>query len=125
MRKIILVILLLIVVTVPVACSNEKKEGEVKKVEQIKTVSAEVDIRRIAWEQLSTEDKKRIEGTWENSKVSKVILREDMGIIKDKSYIGKEVYIIDFKTNEKRIPNNMIVYLSVDSKKLQGYGYIE
>lgn len=48
-----------------------------------------------------------------------------MGNIMDKSYIGKEVYLVDFPTQSKSIPNNMVVYLSIDNNKLLGYGYVD
>ncbi len=47
-----------------------------------------------------------------------------MGNIYDKDYIGKEIYLIDFPTNSNSMPNNMIVYASLDYK-IVGYGYVD
>ena len=46
-----------------------------------------------------------------------------MGIINDKSYIGKEVYLIDFPTKSISVP--IIVYASLDDYKIIGYGYVQ
>lgn len=46
-------------------------------------------------------------------------------IISDKTYIGREVYFIDFPTELKRMSNKIVVYLSVDTHKLIGYGYVD
>ncbi len=48
-----------------------------------------------------------------------------MGNITDKSYMRKEVYLVYFPTKSNSIPNNMIVYLSIDSNKLLGYRFVE
>jgi hypothetical protein len=126
MKKVILIILFLALFTsVPASCSYQNKDTEIKRVEVINKVNNDQDIRKAAYDQLNAEDKERIKGTWEDSKSSKIILNENMGIIKDKSYIGKEVYIIDFPTKSISKPNNMIVFLSIDTNKLLGYGYVE
>lgn len=79
----------------------------------------------MAYNQLSSKDKERIAGTWKDGKLSKEILQERMGGIIDKSYIGKEVYSIEFKTKGNAIPNNMIVFFSIDNIKFIGYGLVD
>jgi hypothetical protein len=95
------------------------------KKESVSVIVNEQDIREIAFNQLSSKDKDRVLRSWENSKVSKITLKENMGNINDNSYIGKEVYLIDIPTQSISIPNNMIVYVSMDNHKLLGYGYVE
>lgn len=92
------------------------------------TESLEVDgedIREIAYNQLSLEDKNRLKGNWKDGTVSKVEFKIEMGNITDHSYIGEEVYMIDFPTHSTGIPNNMIFFLTIDTNKLIGYGYID
>lgn len=84
-----------------------------------------IDIRELVWNQLDLKDKERINGNWQDAKLNKILLNESMGIINNKLYIGKEVYIIDFQTKGNSIPNNMIVYSSIDEHKIIGYGYID
>lgn len=49
-----------------------------------------------------------------------------MGNISDKSYIEKEVYVINFTIKDKNTkPNNRIVYATLDENKVIGYGYVE
>jgi hypothetical protein len=84
-----------------------------------------LDVRQVVWEQLTSKDKERVEGNWQASISNKMILTESMGIINDKSYIGKEVYLIDFQTKSISVPNNIIVYASLDNYKIVGYGYVD
>ncbi|HET7628615.1 MAG TPA: hypothetical protein VFK44_09535 [Bacillales bacterium] len=85
------------------------------------------DVREVVWGQLSEPQKERINGTWEDGKVSTVTLRKNMmNLVKDKAYEGKEVYAIDFPTNDKsRSPNNMIVYADKDTFKYIGEGLVD
>ena len=126
MKKIILLIISSVLsLLLFTACSITKEPDTKTNNEPISTTSKEQDIREIAFNQLTVNDKDRISGAWNDSKLSKITLKEGMGNINDKSYIGKEVYLIDFATKDTIMPNNMIVYLTKDSKKLLGYGYVQ
>ena len=84
------------------------------------------DVREAVWEQLPAEQKDRIDGGWKDAKVSKTILNGSGWIgVKDKSYEGKEVYVVDFPTKSRAIPNNMIVFADVDTLEFIGYGLID
>ena len=83
------------------------------------------DIREIAYNQLTPEDKARISGTWENGKLSKITLQGRVDAAVTYSFIGKEVYMIDFPTKTISVPNNMIVYLNMDTNKLIGLGIVD
>jgi hypothetical protein len=87
--------------------------------------NSEQDVREITYNQLPSQAKKIIAGTWQDSKLSKTVLEEYMGNINDKSYIGKEVYVIDFPTTVQSVPNNVIVYMGMDNHKIIGYGVLE
>lgn len=104
-----------------------KDEKVISDLEDIlgKQFAGEQDVREIAYNQLTSKDKERIVGTWKDSKLSKITLKEGMENINDKSYIGKEAYLVDFPTKSKSKPNNMIVYMSIDNHKLIGYGYVD
>ena len=83
------------------------------------------DIREIAYNQLTPDDKQRISGTWQNSTLSTITLKQGMATNLTSSFIGKEVYMIDFPTTDISIPNNMIVYVKMDTYKLIGYGLVD
>ncbi|MGY0372270.1 hypothetical protein [Clostridium sp. JNZ J1-5] len=87
--------------------------------------AGERDVREIAYNQLTSKDKERVVGTWRDSKLSKTTLKESMGNIYDKSYIGKEVYLVDFPRKSESKLNNMIVYISIDNYKLIGHGHVD
>lgn len=115
-----------------IACSNQTDQVEnndqkvVNSNEQDKKIHVNKDVREVVWGQLSSEQKERIDGTWEFGKVSKIILNEDMmSLINDKTYDGKEVYLIDFPTKNKFIPNNMIVYADLKTFDYIGSGLVE
>lgn len=62
----------------------------------------------------------------EGREVSKTTLNESMmSEVEDKSYAGKEVYLIDFPTKSKSIPNNMIVYADVNTFDYIGIGLVD
>ncbi|MEQ8197632.1 MAG: hypothetical protein ABRQ27_06480 [Clostridiaceae bacterium] len=120
-----IVVLLVLSLGFVISCSNNKAASTLTNKEAVNTTNNEQDIREVAYNQLNSQDKEKIAGGWKESKLSKIILKEGMGNILDKTYIGKEVYLIDFPTQSKSLPNNIIVYLSIDNNKLLGYGYVE
>lgn len=128
LKKLNFFIIILVFFTILLITSSSIKKESVSvniNKQNIKQSAKGKDVREITFNQLSPKDKNGVFGTWENSKLSKIILKENMGNINDKSYIGKEVYIIDIPTRSISIPNNMIVYVSIDNHKLLGYGYVE
>jgi len=114
------------------ACSNPNgQEGKNNKSvvninEQVNKGVKEDDVREMVWKQLSSEQKEWADGTWKKGKVSKIILNENlMTQVDDKSYEGKEVYLIEFPTKSKSIPNNMIVYADEDTLDYIGNGLVD
>jgi hypothetical protein len=84
------------------------------------------DVREVVWNQLSSQQKERINGTWKEGKVSKITLSKAMmSQVKDTSYEGREVYLIDFPTKEKSLPNNMIVYADKKTFDYIGLGLVD
>jgi predicted small secreted protein len=116
MKKSFLLVLLIVLSFLLIACTAQNKGEEVKQ----------GDVREVIWSQLSSEDKERIDGTWKDGQVTKITLSEDMmQHIEDKSYAGKEVYLIDFPTKDITEPNNMIVYADLKTYRLIGYGLVD
>jgi hypothetical protein len=114
------------------ACSNQNGQGSnnsqnvVNSNEQGDKVVKKDDVREIVWKQLSSEQKEWVDGTWKNGKVSKITLNQNMMTqVDDKSYEGKEVYLIDFPTKSKSIPNNMIVYADTNTFDYIGNGLVD
>ena len=125
MKRIILLILsTTLILGLFTACSSPK-ESILTNNEPISTIVKEQDIREVAYNQLTSKDKERVAGNWKDSKLSKITLKKGIGNITDNSYIGKEVYLIDFTTKELSLNNNIIVFLGMDNNKLIGYGYID
>ena len=82
------------------------------------------DIIKIVYNQLPEEQKESIDLA--QTKIHKSILKDGTGSIYDKSYIGEEVYTIDFTVKEKNvIPNNKTLFATLDDYKVIGYGYVE
>ncbi|WP_028401006.1 hypothetical protein [Ectobacillus panaciterrae] len=115
------------------ACTNDTKSSAGKpqtSAEQTqaqnKKVRTEQDVMEAVFNQLSQENKERIVGTWKDATVSKTVLKESMiGSNADKSYVGKEVYLVNFTTNEKQKPNNIVVFADTRTFQLVGYGLVD
>lgn len=126
LKKVSIVITFLILSIVLLGCSNQQEEVN-EKVQQNDVISK--DVREVVWNQLTAEDKDRIEGTWENAKVSTIVLKEGMLALqlegKTSPYVGTEVYLIDFPIKGKQIPNNMIAYADKNSLKYIGHGLVD
>lgn len=130
MKKITLSILSVVLLLGLIACSNQNGQDNDQSVvnsnEQDDKAVKKDDVREIVWKQLSSEQTELIDGTWTDGKVSKVTLNENMmAQVDDKSYEGKEVYVIDFPTKNKSIPNNMIVYADIDTFDYFGNGLVD
>lgn len=132
MKRIFACLLLLaLLLGVITACSGEQKGlPESKPAESIpsaaSTASVVQDAREAAYNLLTAEQKQSVADLWKQAKVEKVTLTERTGtVITDPSYVGKEVYQIDFSTQKKSMPNNIIVYLSADGSKLVGLGLVD
>jgi hypothetical protein len=46
--------------------------------------------------------KSNIKGNWEDASIRKIILQESMENIKDKTFIGQEVLMVDFPSSDNR-----------------------
>lgn len=130
MKKVILLTTSAILMSGVVACSNQD-ENKTSNASVASTSTASVnkgsqtnDVREAVFNQLSQKDKERIAGTWEDAIiVRKVTLQDEEGMIianTNKSYIGKEVYEVIFKTNEKREPAIIAVLADVKTFQLIG-----
>ncbi len=101
-------------------------EGESQvKVDYVEVLPDDKDLRELAYEQLDKDRKRLVSKDWETGTIGEVILREEMGIIEDMSFIGQRVYLITLPLMTLGMPNELIVFLSMDSYELIGYGYIE
>ncbi len=114
------------------ACSNQNEQAKHNDNQFIISNNEEAneeinnDVREVVWKQLSSEQKEWIDGTWKDGKVSKVTLNENyVRQVGNKSYEGKEVYLIDFPIKSKSIPNNMIVYADVNNFDYIGNGFVD
>jgi hypothetical protein len=114
-----------------IACSNQNEqvgsepENAVSNEEQVAKTTK--DVREAVWYQLSLEDKERIVGAWEEAKVSTITLKEDMMNFSEETltYVGKEVYIIDFPTTDIVLPNNILVFADMETFDYIGHGFVD
>lgn len=123
-----------IVVLGLVACSDEAVEVSESSTKEIAVVAKapvekkqmeQKDIREKVWEQLSKTDQDRINGTWSDGAIMKRVLKEGMGSVKDSSYFGREIYIIDFPIKSTTSLKNMVVFADLHTQKIIGYGYLD
>jgi hypothetical protein len=115
-----------------IACSYQDGQGNYNNQSVVHSngqgdeVVKKNDVREIVWKQLPSVQKDWINGNWKDGKVSKITLNENMMTkVDDKSYEGKEVYLIDFPTKNISIPNNMIVYADIITFDYIGNGLVD
>ncbi|MFJ5763663.1 hypothetical protein ACIQAA_32160 [Neobacillus sp. NPDC093182] len=92
--------------------------NNLNEVQSIETL----DVRESVWNRLTEEQKNHIQGTWKDASVYQRVLRENMGTNLDKTFIDKEVYIIDYPSNDNPTLGGIIVYADIKSHQLIGYG---
>ena len=127
MKKNILIILsVILLITIGLLyCSNQGKEKIINDNSQSNIEeTAQNDPKEVVWRQLPTKQKDRIDGSWQDGKVSKITLNENsmMSPAIDKSYIGKEVYLIEFPTKDI---NGMPIYADINNLNIIGYGLVD
>lgn len=81
-------------------------------------------IKETIFNNLSDNEKKRITD-YKSGTIFKIILEEGDGTINDKSYIGKEIYLVDFPVIPKGSIDNTIIYVSIDKLQVIGHGYVD
>ena len=107
-----------------IACSSQGEETSSDKGKSVEQIEQK-GIKETVWDQLSETDKERIDGSWEDAEIHKVVLKESMLAFKLEGkkhpYLGEEVYAVGFPTNESPI-SNMIVYADEKSFEYIGHG---
>jgi len=94
-----------------------------KEVQSIETKT--LDVKETVWNQLTEKDKKHIQGAWKDASFRKVTLQKEMGTIYDSKFIGKEVFIVDYPSNDNPTLGGIGVFADIKSHQLIGYGYRE
>jgi hypothetical protein len=102
---------------------NDKEEQKMK--EPKSNITQALDVREAVWDQLTEKEKEHIVGTWKDASVQKITLRESMGRIKDKTFIGREVYIVDYPSEDSPSLGGIGVYADIKSHRIIGFGYRE
>ena len=122
MKKIMSIFILFSIVFTLVSCTKEKSsEYTPNKVPLITKENAEK-----IYNQLPEEIKKEIDFDYENIDIDKVVLKEEMGDISDKTYINKEVLRLNFIVkNKNTLPNNRIAFATIEYFRYIGYGYVD
>ena len=73
MKKLGIVFATLVLTLVVSGCSNQKESNNVKEIPKSDVTVQEQsnitkrDVREVVWDQLTSKDKERVEGTWPNS----------------------------------------------------------
>lgn len=122
-KKLVAILVLGVISVGLVGCT--KNPTEVKN-----TISNEIEektktsdgIIEFVYNQLYRDLQDSISFDLKESNINKTILDDGVGEILDKSYVGKEVYSIEFPKKDKRAElMGKVVYASVNDKKVVGY----
>ncbi|MGG4170064.1 hypothetical protein ABEW00_21685 [Rossellomorea vietnamensis] len=103
--------------------SNDEREQKVKEPKSNKTQA--LDVREAVWNQLTEKEKEHIAGSWKDASVQKITLRESMGQIEDKTFVGREVYIVDYPSKDSPSLGGIGVYADIKSHRIIGFSYRE
>lgn len=123
MKKVLSILILCIISVGLIGCSEDNQTVNDSLPNKQVTNN---EIIEIVYNQLPKELKETIIFDLKKIKINKIILNEGMGDIPDTSYIEKEVYDIEFTIKNKNVlPNNRIVFATLEDYKLIGYGYVD
>lgn len=128
MKKVIITIISIVVIFLGVGAVYyfNQTENSANNTKNTTEQVPEQDVREAVWEQLSQTQQDSVEGTWEDFKVSKITLNENMmSQVDDKSYEGKEVYLIDIPISSLSVPNSRVVYADIDTYDYIGDGVVD
>ena len=125
MKKLLLGLFVPVLLFGLTACRIPDKAPEGKESTVTGAVVPEVDIRKTVYDQMEPKDRDRMRESWQDAKVTSIILTEGMAVKSDPSYIGKEVFVVDFRVRTMAIPDNMIFYASKSDGKIVGIGLVD
>lgn len=129
MKKIILVVITIAAATliglfVYLNQNNDKvvRDKEQNTREQKAKEASKKDIREVVWEQLTPDQKELVGGTWKDGTVSTVTLQGLLMIgVKDKSYEGREVYMVSFDNGL----NSVLALADMDTFDVIGFAPVD
>lgn len=125
MKKLVLGMSVLVLLLGLTACRVPEKATEGKENMLAGAVVPEVDIRKTVYDQMDPKDRNRMREGWEDARVTSIILTEGMAGMSDPSYIGKEVFVVDFRVKTMSIPDNMIFFASKSDGRIIGIGLVD
>ncbi|WP_051957289.1 hypothetical protein [Bacillus sp. UNC322MFChir4.1] len=83
------------------------------------------DVREIAWNSLSDSQKKEVIGGWKDTQVSKTVADTNGFALKDRSFEGKEVTQVVFRSTKSSLLGDIIKLVDEESGKVVGAGLRE
>lgn len=125
MKKQVLGMLIAVLVIGLPSCGLRGKPEEGKQSALTGAVVPEVDIRKTVYDQMEQKDRDRMKEGWEEAEVTSLILTEGMAAMSDPAYIGKDVFLVDFRVKTMAIPDNMIFYASKPDGRIIGIGLVD
>lgn len=125
MKRLVLGMLVPVLLFGPAACRIAEKPAKGNESMLTGAVVPEVDIRKTVYDQMDEKDRKRMREGWEDARVTSIILTEGMAVMSDPSYIGKDVFVVDFRVKTMSIPDNMIFFASKSDGRIIGIGLVD
>lgn len=110
------IMLLVAVFSLTLVGCQEKADGNPEKAFE------NPDVRKIAWNSLSEEEQVEVIGAWKEAKVSKVVADTNRFLLKDKSFEGKEVNLVEFESKQQALLGNILILVDDPTDKVVGVG---
>lgn len=122
-KRLVAILVLGVISAGLVGCTENSTTGNNTISNEIeKKTKTSDEIIEFVYNQLYRDLQDSIDFDLKETNINKTNLDDGVGEILDRSYVGKEVYSIEFpKKDKKAEPMGKVVYASVNDKKVVGY----
>lgn len=107
------------------ACRAQEKPVVMDENVLVGEAGSGTDIRKLVYDQMDSKDRDRMREGWEEATVVSIVLTKGMAVLSDPAFIGKEVFLVDFKVKTMSIPDNMGFYASKSDGRIIGIGLVD
>ena len=83
------------------------------------------DVREIAWNSLSNSEREEVIGKWKEAEISKTVANTKRFFLQDRSFEGKEVTIVTFRSTKSALLGDITKLVDEKSQKVVGGGFRE
>lgn len=125
MKKLLMCMMVPVLLLGLAACRAQEKSAVMNGNVLVGDAGSGTDIRKLVYDQMDSKDRDRMREGWEEATVVSIVLTKGMAALSDPAFIGKEVFLVDFKVKTMSIPDNMVFYASKSDGRIIGIGLVD